>query len=269
MYKSNSGSGVNSNRFLFYSVSCNPNPSAFKSATTFILTVSNKLKNKKLMKYKFHRKTKFKSHYLIVVSTIFIILLSFSCKEESNSVKNTESVLMMKINAVQEQVMAQGNLTEEEKQALLSLCSIVSHDDGLATYTTDNSMILKDVEIAPVYNGCEELSTEETMTCFKNKISTFIKQEFNMNVSKDLNLSEPKQVEAFFIIDESGNVTGLKVRDSEVTIQAEILRVLRKIPVMKPATHNGESVSVLCSIIVKYGNEIEVETIYIPERPNN
>jgi len=221
------------------------------------------------MKYKFHRKTKFKSHYYIVVSTIFIVLLIFSCKEESNSVKNTESDLMMKINAVQEQVMAQGNMTDEEEQALLSLCSIVSHDDGLATYTTDNSMILKDVEIAPVYNGCEDLTIEETRECFNDKVSTFIKREFDLGVSKDLNLSEPKQVEAFFIINENGNLTGMKVRDSEVNIQAEILRVLRKMPIMKPATQNGESVSVLCSIIVTYGNEVEIDVVYIPERPDD
>jgi len=220
------------------------------------------------MKYKFHRKTKFKSHYLIVVSTIFMVLLFFSCKEESNSEKNTESDLKMKINAVQEQVMAQGNITEEEEQALLSLCSIVSHDDGLATYTTDNSIILKDVEIAPVYNGCEDLTIEETRECFNDKVSAFIKREFNMNVSKDLNLSEPKQVEVFFIINEKGNLTGMKVRDSEVTVQAEILRVLRKTPVMKPATQNGESVSVLCSIIITYGNNIVVDVVYIPERPD-
>jgi hypothetical protein len=89
-----------------------------------------------------------------------------------------------------------------------------------------------------------------------------------LNLSKDLNLSEPKQVEAFFIIDENGNLTGMKVRDSEVNIQAEILRVLRKMPLMKPAIHNGESVSVLCSMIVKYGNDIEIDVVYIPERPN-
>tara|TARA_R110002049_G_scaffold309118_1_gene517330 strand:+ start:3265 stop:3792 length:528 start_codon:yes stop_codon:yes gene_type:complete len=175
----------------------------------------------------------------------------------------------MKINAVQEQVMAQGNMTEEEEQALLSLCSIVSHDDGLATYTTDKSMILKDVETAPVYNGCEDLSIVETRECFDNKVSTFIKREFDLSVSKDLNLSEPKQVEAFFIINENGNLTGMKVRDSEVNIQAEILRVLRKMPVMKPATQNGESVSVLCSIIVTYGNEVEIDVVYIPERPDD
>jgi len=220
------------------------------------------------MKYNYNRKTKFEFHNSMVVSTLIIVLLCFTCKEESTSLKKTESDLITKINAVQEQVMAQGNMTEVEEQALLSLCSIVSHDDGLATYTTENSMILKEVEIAPVYNGCEELSKEETRACFNNEVSTFIKREFNLSVSKDLNLSEPKMVEAFFIINENGNLTGMKVRNSEVTVQAEILRVLRKMPVMKPATHNGENVSVLCSIIVKYGNNVEVDVVYIPERPN-
>jgi len=220
------------------------------------------------MKYNYNRKTKFEFHNSMVVSTLIIVLLCFTCKEESTSLKKTKSDLITKINAVQEQVMAQGNMTEVEEQALLSLCSIVSHDDGLATYTTENSMILKEVEIAPVYNGCEELSKEETRICFNNEVSTFIKREFNLSVSKDLNLSEPKMVEAFFIINENGNLTGMKVRNSEVTVQAEILRVLRKMPVMKPATHNGENVSVLCSIIVKYGNNVEVDVVYIPERPD-
>ena len=219
------------------------------------------------MKYKFNRKTKFGFQNIMVNSIIFSVLLCFSCKEESNALKTTESDLMTKINAVQEQVMAQGNMTAEEEQALLSLCSIVSHDDGLATYTTDNSMLLKDVDLAPVYNGCEALSKEETRACFDNKIATFIKREFNLSVSKDLNLSDPKQVDAFFIINEDGNLTGMKVRDSEVTIQAEILRVLRKMPVMQSANHNGKRVSVLCSIVVTYGNTINVDVVYIPERP--
>ena len=198
----------------------------------------------------------------LILLLLLIPLLSFGQK-------NTESELIMKINAVQQQVMAQGNITEDEEQAMLSLCSIISRDDGLANYNPDNRMILKDVEIAPVYNGCEELSEEEIKECFNNKVSTFIKREFNLSLSKDLNLSEPNQVEAFFIINENGNLTGMKVRNSEITIQAEILRVLRKMPVMKPAIHNGKSVAVLCSIIVKYGNEIEIDAVYVPEIPNN
>ena len=197
-----------------------------------------------------------------LILLLFIPLVSFGQK-------NTESELIMKINAVQQQVMAQGNITEDEQQAMLSLCSIMSRDDGLANYNPDNRMILKDVEIAPVYNGCEELSEEEIKECFNNKVSTFIKREFNLSLSKDLKLSEPNQVEVFFIINENGNLTGMKVRNSEITIQAEILRVLRKMPVMKPAIHNGKSVAVLCSIIVKYGNEIEIDAVYVPEIPNN
>jgi hypothetical protein len=198
----------------------------------------------------------------LILLLLFIPLVSFGQK-------NTESELIMKINAVQQQLMAQGNITEDEKQAMLSLCSIMSHDDGLANYNPDNRMILKDVEIAPVYNGCEELSEEEIKECFNNKVSTFIKREFNLSLSKDLNLLEPNLVEAFFIINENGNLTGMKVRNSELTIQAEILRVLRKMPVMKPAIHNGKSVAVLCSIIVKYGNEIEIDAVYVPEIPND
>jgi len=219
------------------------------------------------MTHKGKYKTKISFQNFWVVSSIFIVLLFFSCKEESDSVKNTESDLMLKINAVQEQIMAQGNMTKKEEEALLSLCSIVSHEDGLATFTTDNSVIIKDVEIMPVYDGCEDLTIEETRKCFNDKVSAFIKREFNLNVSQDLNLPESKQVEAFFIINESGNITGLKVRDSEVTVQAEILRVLRKIPVMKPATQNGESTSVLCSLVITYGNDIDVNVVYIPERP--
>ena len=219
------------------------------------------------MTHKGKYKTKISFQNFWVVSSIFIVLLFFSCKEESDSVKNTESDLMLKINAVQEQIMAQGNMTKKEEEALLSLCSIVSHEDGLATFTTDNSVIIKDVEIMPVYDGCEDLTIEETRKCFNDKVSAFIKREFNLNVSQDLNLPESKQVEAFFIINESGNITGLKVRDSEVTVQAEILRVLRKIPMMKPATQNGESTSVLCSLVITYGNDIDVNVVYIPERP--
>ncbi|WP_339611846.1 hypothetical protein [uncultured Planktosalinus sp.] len=216
----------------------------------------------------FNLKIKKRLYNGVAISIIAMGLLSVSCKEAPAPSKNGESELIMKINAVQEQVMAQGNITKEEEQAMLSLCSIMAHDDGLANFSPDARMVLKDADMVPVYEGCEGLSKEETKACFNDKVATFIKREFNLSLSKALNLSEPKQVEAFFIIDETGHLTGMKVRDSEVSIQAEILRVLRKMPVMQPAIHNGKSVSVLCSMLVNYGNAIEIDFVYIPERPN-
>lgn len=197
------------------------------------------------------------THIGLMVSLLFI-----SCADKS------QSVLIDKINAVQEQVMAQGNLSPDEEQAILGLCSIMTQNDGLANYSPDTRMILKDVQKVPTFEGCEGLSQEEMRKCFKNKVATFIKHEFDLSVSKKLNLSEQQQVEAFFIVDENGNPNGMKVRDTDVTIQAEILRILRRIPKMEPAFHEGKETSVLCSVVIKYGNDINAEVVYIPELPN-
>ena len=197
------------------------------------------------------------------------MLISVSCQKTPESLEVNKSELIMKINAVQEQIMAQGNITSDEEEAIRSLCSIMTHDDGLANFSPSDRMILKDVDMAPVFEDCENLSKLETQNCFDQSISEFFNNEFNLIVSQKLNLSEPKQVEVFFIIDDTGHLTGMKVRNSEVTIQAEILRVLRKMPVIKPAIHNGESVSTLCSILVVYGNELDIDVTHIPERPND
>lgn len=206
----------------------------------------------------------------IITSLITIIgFLLTSCVNNSDATLNTESALIMKINAVQQQVMVQGNITKEEEKAILSLCSIITPNDGLANHDPSDRMILKDVAIAPVYEGCEGLTEELAKKCFKDKIETFVEREFDLTILEDLNLSEPKNLAAFFIIDENGRVTGLKVREAEVNIQAEVLNVLRKIPLMQPATHNGEHVAVLVSMMVKYDHEVEVDITYIPEIPRN
>ena len=111
----------------------------------------------------------------LIILLIFVPLVFFGQN-------NTKSELIKKINAVQQQVMAQGNISELEEKAILSLCSILTKNDGLENYNSDDRMILKDVEMAPIYYGCEDLSIKEIRKCFNNKISAFIKREFNPNV---------------------------------------------------------------------------------------
>lgn len=205
---------------------------------------------------------------LRVLYAIFLFSM-LSCQEATETSKATQDSLITKINAIQEQIMAQGEISHEEETALASLCSIVSNNDGLANFSPEYRMILKDVDIAPVFEGCEALSTKETMVCFDDKVTAFIKREFNLSLAQDLMLPEPKQVDVFFIIDNEGHVSGMKVRNSEVNIQAEILRVLRKLPLMKPAKHDDQNVSVLCSLILTYGDSLEVDLVYIPERPTS
>lgn len=205
----------------------------------------------------------------LVVSLMLLSLINVACKETEATQSIKDSELIQRINAVQEQVMAQGNMSDAEEQAILSLCGILTQNDGLANYDPNQRLILKDVDMAPIFPGCDQATAEETRICFNNNIASFIRQEFNLSLSKDLNLLKPKRVDVFFVIDQTGNLTGMKVRDSEVTIQAEILRVLRKMPVMKPAKYKGEDVSVLCSMVMEYGNSIKIDVTYIPERPTS
>ncbi|MFK5958718.1 MAG: hypothetical protein QM495_07600 [Lutibacter sp.] len=172
-----------------------------------------------------------KHQALIIFLLTLFILFTISCDQKSQSSKKSESELINKVNAIQQQIMVQGNTSEEEELALSSLCSLVSPMDGFDNYNLDG-VLLKDVENAPIYNSCEGLSKEVTKKCFKESIVKFIKQEFN---SRILNISEPQQVAVFFKIDKNGNVSTMKVRVADVTIQAEIARVLKKIPKMKPA----------------------------------
>ena len=74
----------------------------------------------------------------VIILLIFVPLVFFGQN-------NTKSELIKKINAVQQQVMAQGNISELEEKAILSLCSILTKNDGLENYNSDDIMILKDV----------------------------------------------------------------------------------------------------------------------------
>ena len=202
---------------------------------------------------------------LIISLIIFFTLHSVSYGQKSQSSGKSESALIHKIKAVQQQMMMQGNMSEEEELAISSLCSLISGNDD-NNYTTDGVILFKNIENAPIYNGCEGLSAEETKKCFNESISKFIKQEFNSSITNALDSSEPQQVAIFFIIDENGNMSGMKIRDAELTIQAEIGRVLRKLPRMKPATQDGIHVPVLCSMLVIYGSEIKIKFMYIPQK---
>ena len=219
------------------------------------------------MNYTLNFRKEKKHQALIIFSLTLFILFTISCDQKPQSSGKSESELINKVNAVQQQIMIQGNMSEEEELALSSLCSVISPKDGFENKYIDGAILFKDVKNSPIYNGCEGLSEEETKKCFNESIVKFIKEEFNSSIVNALDISEPQQVAAFFIIDENGKLSGMKIRDTEVTIQAEIVRVLRKIPKMKPATQDGINVPVLCSMLITYGSEIEIELVYIPETP--
>tara|TARA_R110002073_G_scaffold4213_1_gene27935 strand:+ start:73478 stop:73744 length:267 start_codon:yes stop_codon:yes gene_type:complete len=85
------------------------------------------------------------------------------------------------------------------------------------------------------------------------QINEFVATHFNAYIAKDLEITEKQNVEAFFKIGTNGKISNLKVRDANVAIQAEVIRVLKKLTAMKPATQNGEVVAVMYTTSIIYG----------------
>ena len=158
------------------------------------LEVVVKLK-KSIMKYLLKFKRRNIQQILLILPLICLIFLN-SCKQNANS---SESELINKVNAVQQQIMVQGNISEAEELAISSLCSLISGNDGFDNnFSHDGVILIKNIENAPIYIGCEGLSEEEIKKCFNESIVKFIKQEFNSSIANALDISEPQQVAAFY-----------------------------------------------------------------------
>ncbi|WP_394747526.1 energy transducer TonB [Spongiimicrobium salis] len=182
-------------------------------------------------------------------------LLCISCQQNPGTSQNTESELIKRINAVQNQMAKQGNISEAEKMALKSLASIVAPDENYSSQEDLKDAILFDeVDAIPVYLGCEELSQEESKQCFTDSFNSLIASEFNMDIPNRLEIKGPQSVEVFFMVNKDGTVSHRKVREPNVVILAEIVRVLKLMPKLKPGMQDGEIVNVRCAAIVHYGN---------------
>ena len=182
-------------------------------------------------------------------------LLYISCGQTSDTSKNKKSDLINKIQAVHNQMAKQGNISEEEQLALKSFASLVGADENYSSQEDMKDAIPYDkVEFTPIYPGCDGLSQEESKQCFTESFNSLIASEFNPDIPNNLGIEKPQRVEVFFMVNKDGTLSHHKVREPNVVILAEIVRVLKLMPKLKPGVQNGEKVNVMCSVIVHYGD---------------
>ncbi len=199
---------------------------------------------------------KIQRNYGSITALLGLMFMSsmMSCGQDAQSSGKSQSELINKVNAVQQQMMKQGNISEEERQAILSLASLVRNDEDFVNSEDMKEALQFDaVENVPVYPGCEELTKDALNQCFLEQVNKHVIAEFNKDIARKLGISQSKTVEVFFMIDKNGELSNLKVRDANVSIQAEAGRVIKLLPKMKPGTQNGEPVDVMCSTVITYG----------------
>ncbi len=204
--------------------------------------------------------------YLLLLPAICAMLFYTACSndpkaEEAAAVPQSDSEVMTKINELSEAIMKKGTMTPEEEKALKLLTTEAQPGDKVYTSVqeyldetkgeNDVSVAFSEIEKVPTYPGCEG-DNEALKKCFSESISAFIGENFNTKLGNDLGLVGRQRIVVQFKIDKSGNIVGATAKAPKPELEAEAIRIISKLPKMKPGEQKGEKVGVLYSLPIVF-----------------
>ncbi|MDT0688088.1 energy transducer TonB [Autumnicola psychrophila] len=109
------------------------------------------------------------------------------------------------------------------------------------------------VDEVPIYPGCQDIaSNQERKKCTSQKISLFVKFNFDKTVGEALGLTGQIHVTVQFKIDKNGNIQDVKSRAPAPELEDEAERVINNLPTMTPGKQNGEPVGVMYSLPIVF-----------------
>ncbi len=140
----------------------------------------------------------------------------------------------------------QSQTDNSQNDGLQTIVEIEQVEDG-KDYSLDVPFAI--IDQAPIYPGCENLSTnEELKKCFSDKITKLISENFDTSVAKDSGLNGKQRISVQFTINQEGELGNVVARAPYEPFVQEAIRVMNLIPLLTPGKHEDKSVSVLYSV---------------------
>jgi len=205
--------------------------------------------------------------YLLLLPVICSMLFYASCSnepkaEETQTIQQSDSEVMNKINELAEAIMKKGNITPEEEKALKLLTTPAQPGDKVYTSVQEfldetegqnkNDVPFSVIEKVPVFPGCQGADNEAMKKCMVLNISQIINDNFNTNLGTELNLVGKQRIAVQFKIDKTGKIVNISARAPKPELEAEAIRVVKLLPQMEPGVHKGEKVGVLYSLPIVF-----------------
>lgn len=110
---------------------------------------------------------------------------------------------------------------------------------------THEMMMFSELSSSPIYPGCVDI--EDKRTCFKDGISSFIRDNFNSSVVNGTDIKGTVSIMSTFVVDFKGDVTDIKIDAPHAVLEKETLRVLQALPSMVPGMFEGKPVNLIYS----------------------
>ncbi|NHF58466.1 M56 family metallopeptidase [Flavobacteriaceae bacterium TP-CH-4] len=113
----------------------------------------------------------------------------------------------------------------------------------------ENSVPFGVVDEVPIFPGCDNKTDKRA--CFQDGIQRHISKNFRYPLEAQKQGIEGR-VNAIFVITKDGSVQGLKMRGPDKLLEAEVARILSRLPQMTPGKQDGKAVNVPFSIPITF-----------------
>lgn len=105
------------------------------------------------------------------------------------------------------------------------------------------------VDEVPIFPGCENM--DDKRACFNDKIQLHISKNFRYP-SEAQKAGIQGRVSVIFRISPEGIVENIKTKGPDASLENEVVRIIKRLPVMTPGKNKGVSVNVPFSIPVNF-----------------
>jgi len=112
-----------------------------------------------------------------------------------------------------------------------------------------NAIPFAKVEQVPLFPGCE--NTADPKACFQEKIQRHIAKNFKYPEEAQEKGIQGR-VSIIFLIDENGKITNIAKRGPDKSLEDEAVRIISRLPKMRPGSHQGKDVAVPYSIPITF-----------------
>lgn len=133
--------------------------------------------------------------------------------------------------------------------SLVISCSLFSQEED----STDEVFLFNELRYVPVYPGCTGKS-KQLKKCFRERVEEFFRRNLDLTRLNEYGFRNGKcKIDAAFIVEKDGTVKEVMVTTRGRKLRADIEKILRSLPKMKPAEEGGEKVP------VKYDFKVSIE----------
>lgn len=121
-----------------------------------------------------------------------------------------------------------------------------------SNFDTMEEVPFASIDHAPTFLECEEKNGDERRACTSKNIAMHVNKNFNVDLASSLGLKGRQRIIVAFKIDKEGHIVDVRARAPHPELANEAERVVKTIPQMIPAKHNGETVVVPYSLPILF-----------------